>query len=312
MNRSTRVTLFLSALLLSLLALALYGCDTEQQPRSLVDTATPATPTPTVTDAPTVLIEKAAVLIGENKGYNQVRNGAPKIKALGDRYGHATNVKACTHPSQPNYVCIAAGSTRGVTSNTVSPRLSGPTIMGRTIKAGGTAAVFAQSQGSDNCRMTQRGYFHPRHYYGWPLFKDERALCEQFGLGYEKIKPRITDGTLPQQTLIVPNNCSNSHDCSLRTADTWISTEVARLMAGPDYQAGRLVIIITWDEDDHTEGNHVDLVVIHPSLDHVVVTKALNLVSLHMTLARVGQVAPIKTTTNDLATAFGLPIKEAS
>lgn len=44
----------------------------------------------------------------------------------------------------------------------------------------------------------------------------------------------------------------------------------------------------------------------------MVAAKPLTLVSLHMMLARLGHVAPIKTTTNELATAFGLPLKEAA
>lgn len=320
MRRATRWTVFCSALLLSLLVLGLYGCtpsgphqapkesrdaDVREHDRlGLVD------PTAGATDQPTVLPSKAAVIVNENKSYAQVRANL-FFKGLGDRYGHATKVTACTHPSQPNYVCIAAGSTRGITSNTVSPRLTGPTIMGRTIKAGGTAAVFAQSQGSDTCRMSQNGYFHPRHYYGWPLFKDERALCEQWGLGYEKIKPLITEGKLPQLTLIVPNNCSNSHDCSLATAARWNQAEVERLMAGPDYKSGELLIVVTWDEDDKQSGNHIDMVLIHPSLEHKVVTAPLSLISLHRTLARFGHVAPIGTkwqAHTDLATAFRLGI----
>lgn len=275
---------------------------------NIESTSTPASSAP-ATDAPTVKPSKIAVLIFENHSFSQVAK-SPFFKAMGAKYGLATNMKACTHPSQPNYICVAGGSTRGISTNSQSKKISGASIMGKTIKAGRTATVFAQSMRSDNCRLSQLGYYHPRHGF-WPLFVDERALCEQHMIGYDKIKQRIIDGTLSNMNLIVPNNCSNAHDCSLSTADKWARTETERLMAGPDYQAGELVIVLTWDEDDHNEGNRIHTVVIHPSLDHVVVSKSLNLISLHRTLARFGNVEPIGskwTSVNDLAREFGIEI----
>jgi hypothetical protein len=143
------------------------------------------------------------------------------------------------------------------------------------------------------------------------VFKDERALCEKHTVGYKQIKPRITDGTLGNVNMIVPGNCKNSHDCSLRTADTWFKAETEPLMAGSDYQSGELLIVLTWDEDDHNEGNRIHTVLIHPSLDHVVVDKALNLVSLHETLAKFGGTTPLGTayeSTPALHRAFGLEV----
>lgn len=291
----------------------LMGCQATQERRfaNIEETTNSPSPSPlpTVTDVPVVKPSKIAVIIGENHGYNQVLKGAPWIKSMGVKYGVATNMKAMTHPSQPNYVWIAAGSNKGITSNTIR-KVTGPSVMGKAIGAGKTAMVFAQTMSSDNCRQTQRGYYHPRHSY-WVPFGDERALCEKFMVGYDKIYPRITDGTLPNLTLIVPNNCKNAHDCSLRTADNWFKAETEKLMAGPDWQAGELVIVLTWDEDGHNEGNHIHTAVLHPSLDHKVVTKALTLVSLHEALAEFGNTTPLGTkhsTTTNLNDAFGIEV----
>lgn len=301
----------LALVLVTMFALA--SCSDSGPLGFAADDADPSPPptTAAATDEPTVKPSKIAVLILENKGHKQVRASMKWWKSMGDRFAYATEAKAMTHPSQPNYVWIAAGENKGITSNSQSKKVSGPTIMGKTIAAGRTAGVFAQSMSSDNCRMSQRGYYHPRHSYGWVLFKDERDLCEKFMVGYDKIKPKITDGSLPNLTLIVPNNCSNSHDCSMSTADKWFRAETERLMAGPDYQSGELVIVLTADEDNGKEGNRIPLAVIHPSLDgaHKVVTKPLTLVSLHETLAAFGTVTPLGSkykTTTALHDAFGL------
>ena len=282
---------------------------TVEEPAPTVVPTVTAEPTPSVGDEPTVRPSKIAVIINENRGYNQVRKGMPWLKSIGDKYGQATNMKAMTHPSQPNYVWIIAGSNRGITSNNTA-RVSGKSLQSTIPAAGRSFWTFGQTMSSDNCRLTQRGYYHPRH-VPTTVFKDERAQCEKTTVGYDKIKPKITAGTLPNVSFIIPNNCSNSHDCSMATADKWSRTETERLMAGPDYQSGELVIVLTWDEDNKAEGNHIHTAVIHPSLDRVVVTKALNLVSLHETLAKFGGTTPLGTrykTNPDLANAFGLSV----
>ena len=271
--------------------------------------ASTATVTPSVEgpDEPTVLATKIVVIVNENRGYNQVRKGAPWMKSMGDKFGQATNVYAWGHPSQPNYLVMLWGTNRGITSNNTA-RIAGQSLQGKI--PAGEFWTFAQSMSTDNCRLTQRGYYHPRH-VPTTTAKDERALCEKYTVGYDKIKAKITAGTLPKVSFIVPNNCSNSHDCSLGTADRWNKTEVERLMAGPDYQSGKLVIVGTWDEDNKTEGNHIHTYVVHPSLENKVVTTRLSLYSIHKTMAEFGGVAPIGTkaaAATSLATAFGLPV----
>lgn len=266
------------------------------------------TPSPTVSgpDEPTVKPTKIAIIVRENKGYNQVRKGAPYSRSL-EKYGLATNMFAWGHPSQPNYVVEWWGTNKGITSNNRA-RVSGQSLLGKI--PAGDLWLFAKAMGSDNCRAGQYGYYHERHVPGVTA-KDEKALCEKYVVGYNKILPKIANGTLPKVSFIVPDNCKNAHDCSLSTSEAWLKTEIERLMAGPDYKSGKLVIVSTWDEDNKAEGNHIHTVVIHPSLDHKVVTTKLSLYSIHKTMAEYGGVTPIGTKGRDatsLTTAFGLPV----
>jgi acid phosphatase len=69
---------------------------------------------------------------------------------------------------------------------------------------------------------------------------------------------------------LTPNLCNDAHDCSLAKADNWLAGWVPRIMAGPDYTAGNLTIIITFDEGAST--NNVAFVVIDPRLSGKTVT----------------------------------------
>ena len=110
--------------------------------------------------------------------------------------------------------------------------------------------------------------------------------------------------------MLIPDNCNNAHDCSIATADTWISSQVQVAMSGPDWNTGRLAIIITAGEDNKKAGNRILTVVIHPSQKSNVVSRPLTLYSLHRLLADIGGTEPMNQGRNapDMAKAFGLPI----
>src|SRR2546426_861083 len=65
----------------------------------------------------------------------------------------------------------------------------------------------------------------------------------------------LANGTLPAFSNIVPNLCNDAHDCSLSTADSWLQTNIAPLIASPVFQHDGLLIIV-FDESggDNTLG----------------------------------------------------------
>jgi hypothetical protein len=76
-----------------------------------------------------------------------------------------------------------------------------------------------------------------------------------------------------------------AHDFSLATADNWLRAWIPKLMAGPHYTSGRVTIIITFDEDDSSQGNKVPFVVIDPHVAGKSVTATFNHHSLTRRLA---------------------------
>lgn len=277
------------------------------------------TPSPTPTESESPLdfpsvatgIDKVLVVVVENKSYSQMKARAPRIWALAQKYAYATNFRAIVHPSLPNYIVMASGSTLGVRTNDFprSIRLRQPSVFGNTVKAGGTAKIWADSMGSQNCRPTNRGKYVPRH-VPWNYYVNERDLCQKFVVDGGEFAGDVASGDLATIGMLIPDNCHNSHDCSIPTADNWIADRVEVAMSGPDWKTGRLLIIVTADEDDHNEGNKILTAVIHPSQKSKVVTKPLTLYSLHRLLADIGNTEPMNKGRNapDMAKAFGLPI----
>ena len=69
------------------------------------------------------------LLVLENHSYAQIigNPNAPHLNAAAKRYGLAANYFAITHPSEPNYIALASGSTHGVASDDVT------SLQGRTL-----------------------------------------------------------------------------------------------------------------------------------------------------------------------------------
>ncbi|MGI9085609.1 MAG: alkaline phosphatase family protein [Aeromicrobium sp.] len=281
---------------------------------------TTASPTPSESpsesplgDTPSVAtgIDKVLVVVVENKSYSQMKAKAPRIWSLAQKYAYATDFKAIVHPSLPNYIAMASGSTLGVKSNGFPGgiRLKQPSVFGNTIQAGGTAKIWADGMGPENCRPTETGKYVPRH-VPWNYYVNERELCKQFVVDADAFGADVASGDLATVGMLIPDNCNNAHDCSIPTADDWIAGQVEIAMSGPDWKSGRLLIIVTADEDDKNQGNRILTVAIHPSQKSNVVTSPLTLYSLHRLLAEVGNTEPMNEGRNapDMAEAFGLPL----
>jgi phospholipase C len=74
----------------------------------------------------------------------------------------------------------------------------------------------------------------------------------------------VAAGTLPPFGFVTPNLCNDMHDCSVATGDAYLANLVPTIIAGPDFQNGRLAIVITYDENGGASGNQVYTSVISP------------------------------------------------
>lgn len=248
----------------------------------------------------TALPTKVLVIVEENHSQQAALAGMPNLARLAQRFGYAADFKATTHPSLPNYLAMAGGSTFGVTDNKGpdAHRLAGPSAFDAAIAAGKTAKTYAEAMPRP-CGMRSTTRYAVKH-NPWPYFSDptSRANCKRFAVesGTTSAGPLRSDidaGTLPNVGMLVPDICNDGHDCSLAVADGWLEKWLDLLMAGPDYRAGRLAIIVTFDEDDHSAGNSVLTVVISPYTSGVKGTLAYSHYSLTRYFAEITGTTPL-------------------
>jgi acid phosphatase len=244
---------------------------------------------------------KVLVVVEENRTAQAALTGMPYLAALASTYGKTTAYRAITHPSLPNYLAIAGGSTFGVRDDASPARhpISGPSVFDRVIAHGRTAKTYADAMPSP-CALTSTTRYAVKH-NPWAYFSDaaSRANCRRFNVPLGTtisgaLRRDVDAGALPNVGLLIPDICHDAHSCSLATADTWLRAWLTVIRQGPDYRAGRLAIIVTFDEDDSSGNNTVATVVVSPYTSHISTNRALTHYSLARYLAELTGTLPLR------------------
>lgn len=277
-----------------------------------------ATPTPPATTPSSRATASAApggatkllVFVVENHSLSEMRAQMPWTYDLGQQYGYASDFRAMTHPSLPNYLAVAGGSTFGVQDDNdpSAHPLSGPSVFGEALAHGRTARVYADAMPAP-CTLTNSGTYAVRH-NPWTYFTSERQDCASFDTPLGRFAGDVRAGRLPDAGMVVPDVCHDAHSCPLGTADTWMKQEIGLAMSGPDFRSGRLAIVVTADEDDGSQGNVVLTIVVHPSVRGVVATTPLSHLSLSRLYSEVLGVPPLRDAASapSMSKAFGLSL----
>ena len=260
-------------------------------------------------------VDKIFLIVEENRSIQDVEAHMPFLMSQARSYGAATNFYAISHPSLPNYLVLAGGSTFGI-SDDHDPsvhQINGPSVFGKLVSAGRTAKTYAEAM-QTNCARENQGTYAVRH-NPWTYFEDpaERSSCEQFdvpsgSLTAGALADDIAAGNMPTFGLLLPDLCHDGHDCSAAITDDWLHSWLLMIKNGRDFTSGRLAIVITWDEDADNSGNHIPMVVIHPSLKDRQVTTRLDHYGVSKSISRIGGTRSLRDAKNrtDALARFGL------
>ena len=204
----------------------------------------------------------------ENKPYGSVigSTNAPYENDLAKACGLATDYRAVTHPSLPNYLAATAGTTFGVTDDAgpSSHRISGTSVFQQLSQAGLSWRAYDESMPTA-CDLNPSGRYAVKHnpaaYYA--AVRQQCAVDDVPLAGH--LSQDIDAGNLPSFAFVTPNLCDDTHDCSVQTGDAWLATWIPRIVAGPNYVSGNTVIVLTWDEGVGAT-NLIPTLVIGPSV----------------------------------------------
>jgi phosphatidylinositol-3-phosphatase len=180
---------------------------------------------------------------------------APYINSLAANGALMTQSFAVTHPSEPNYLALFAGSTFELASD-ACPVSAGaaPNLGSELLAAGYTFAGFSEDLPSVGATACSSGKYARKH-APWVNFTNVPAA---YSVPFDAFNARSEYASLPTVSFVIPNLDNDMHDGTVAQADTWLATNLAAYANWA--KANNSLLIVTWDEDDTSANNQIPTV----------------------------------------------------
>lgn len=191
------------------------------------------------------------VVVFENKNESSIIGSpdAPYINGLAGSGALFTQSTAITHPSQPNYVALFSGSTQGLTDDSCPHTFQGNNQAHEMIEAGLSFTSYAEDLPSAGDKVCVSGEYARKH-APWANFPNVPDEDQQPFTSYPSHYQN-----LPTVSWVIPNLCSDMHDCSISTGDTWLRDNIGGYATWATLHNS--LLIITFDENDGSSGNQI-------------------------------------------------------
>lgn len=200
------------------------------------------------------LFDHVVVVVMENHSYAEIIGNtaeAPYINSLAAAGANFSQSFAVEHPSEPNYLDLFSGSNQGVTDDSCPHTFSTDNLGSQLIGANLTFIGYAESLPvSDPTVCTYGTHGYARKHNPWVNFSNIPAASNQPFSAFP------TDfSTLPTLAFVVPNLCSDMHDCSIASGDAWLAGHIDAYAQWA--RTHNSLLVLTWDEDDRSESNQI-------------------------------------------------------
>ena len=194
--------------------------------------------------------DHVVIVIEENRSYARIigNEDAPYINALAQRGMLFTQSYGVTHPSQPNYLALFSGTTRGISSNACPLELSGDNLASALLAQGLGFASYSESlpaAGAEDCIY---GGYRRKHnpVADWRELAAYNLPLTAFPQDFAK---------LPTVSLVIPDQRNDMHDGGIARGDAWLQEKLDGYANWA--MTHNSLLIVTWDEDDGSTGNRV-------------------------------------------------------
>ena len=206
-------------------------------------------------------------MIEENHSFAQIIDSpaAPYLNALIENGALLTNSYGITHPSQPNYLALFAGSTEGIIANNCPLVLTVPNLRSTLAQVGRSFVGYSENLptvGSTDCIVAS----YVRKHNPWVNWQSSpiNQVPSSENRPFSDFPTNFS--TLPTVSIIVPNQQNDMHDGKdpdrIQRGDQWLKTHLSRYVEWAETHNS--LLIVTWDEDDGKSDNHIPMIVVGP------------------------------------------------
>lgn len=197
----------------------------------------------------------------ENKSARDIfkSSQAPYIRSLAQQYAVAAGyTDSFVHPSEPNYLWMAAGQNFGIQSDHDPDKnhVACTSHLADQIEQAGLDWKSYQESMGEPCGVKSKYPYAAKHnpfvYFddinGWNgKGFDRPQRCLEHVVDYSEFDKDLAAGTVPKYVFITPNMQNDMHDGSIAQGDAWLQREVPKILASPAWKHGG-VLFLTWDE----------------------------------------------------------------
>jgi len=194
------------------------------------------------------------IVVEENHSNTGVvgNKSAPYINWLAANGALMTQSYAVSHPSEPNYLALFAGSTFELASDACPVNAgAAPNLGSELLAAGYTFAGFSEDLPSVGATSCSSGKYARKH-APWVNFTN---VPPANSVPFTNFNARSDYASLPTVSFVIPNLDNDMHDGTVAAADNWLS---GNLSAYANWaKANNSLLIVTWDEDDNGANNQI-------------------------------------------------------
>jgi acid phosphatase len=237
------------------------------------------------------------VVVEENRSYAEVigNPGAPFINELARRGVLLADSFGVAHPSEPNYLALFAGSTHGLTDDSCPHTYGGANLAAELHAHGKSFAGYAEGLPHSGYLGCTAGEYARKH----APWTDFAGLPASTGRPLSAFPSDYA--ALPTVSFVVPDLADDMHDGTVADGDRWLRAHLGGYASWAPLHDS--LLIITWDEDDLSAGNHIPglLVGAHvrrgtlrSRLDHYTVLRTIEASCGLPALGIAGRRAPIR------------------
>ncbi|HEX4417445.1 MAG TPA: alkaline phosphatase family protein [Kofleriaceae bacterium] len=215
-------------------------------------------------------LQTVFLILMENHNWSDIKGNpsAPYINQtllpMGAHAENYVNVPGI-HPSEPNYLWLEAGTNFGVTTDdnpSTNHQSTTQHLVTQLAAAGIAWKSYQEGITGTTCPLTATGLYAPKHnpmvFFDDVTNKNSSSSqnCIQHVRPYTELATDLQNHTTARYNFITPNLCNDMHNPTgcpssdeVVNGDTWLSTEVPKILASQAYQNGG-VLMITWDESE--------------------------------------------------------------
>lgn len=190
------------------------------------------------------------IVIEENKPFTQIigNPAAPYINQLARRGVLFTQSYGVSHPSQPNYLALFSGTTRGISSDICPLELNGENLASALHEKGLSFASYSESMPRPGFNGCAYGAYMRKHNpaANWKELAATNQPLSAFPQNF---------ASLPTVALVVPDQRNDMHDGSIARGDDWLAKNLEAYAQWA--MAHNSLLIVTWDEDDGSANNRI-------------------------------------------------------